>query len=195
MHGKNSFSVVVVAIRVVAQKKLSTVFACLVILARTTRSEFIQQGSRHCHNFWFASEKNYPETMKISVAALTALLLAEQTSAFVSPSKSQTFSSSSKTYMAMDVAMPPDTSNIPVIQKSQYGPTDVRYSDFLKLVENDKVEKVTFSADGSQLLGVDVDGTRVKIEALPNDPSLLNVLTEHKVRRFHFVLHVCNDSP
>jgi hypothetical protein len=194
MHGKNSFSVVVVAIRVVAQKKLSTVFACLVILARTTRSEFIQQGFRHCHNFWSASIKNYPETMKISVAAMTALLLAEQTSAFVSPSQSQTFSSSSKTYMAMDVAMPPDTSNIPVIQKSQYGPTDVRYSDFLKLVENDKVEKVTFSADGSQLLGVDVDGTRVKIEALPNDPSLLNVLTEHKVRRFHFVLHVCHDS-
>jgi cell division protease FtsH len=96
--------------------------------------------------------------------------------------------------MAMDVDMPPSTSNVPVIQKSQYGPTDVRYSDFLKLVSADKVEKVTFSADGSQLLGVDVDGTRVKIEALPNDPSLLNVLTEHKVRRFRFVLHVCHDS-
>jgi hypothetical protein len=32
-------------------------------------------------------------------------------------------------------------------------------------------------------LGVDVDGARVKIEALPNDPDLLNDLTTHKVRR------------
>merc|ERR1719410_485296 len=69
----------------------------------------------------------------------------------------------------------------PIIQKSQYGPTDVRYSDFLKLVDADKIEKVTFSADGTQLLGVDVDGTRVKIEALPNDPGLLTQLTDHKV--------------
>merc|ERR1719253_1552827 len=72
-------------------------------------------------------------------------------------------------------------SSTPVIQRSQYGPTDVRYSDFLKLVNGDKIEKVTFSADGSQLLGVDVDGTRLKIEALPNDPSLLSELTDHKV--------------
>jgi len=74
-----------------------------------------------------------------------------------------------------------DTGDLPVIQRSQYGPTDVRYSDFLKLVDSDRIEKVTFSADGSQLLGVDVDGTRLKIEALPNDPALLTELTEHKV--------------
>ena len=85
--------------------------------------------------------------------------------------------------MAMDMEMPPAVQNdVPAIQKSSYGPTDVRYSDFLKLVNADKVEKVTFSADGSQLLGVDVDGTRVKIEALPNDPDLLTALTSHKVR-------------
>ena len=72
-------------------------------------------------------------------------------------------------------------SSTPVIQRSQYGPTDVRYSDFLKLVNGDKIEKVTFSADGTQLLGVDVDGTRLKIEALPNDPELLSQLTAHKV--------------
>merc|ERR1719163_1455317 len=85
--------------------------------------------------------------------------------------------------MAMDVDLPPAATQVdaPVIQKSSYGPTDVRYSDFLKLVDSDKIEKVTFSADGSQLLGVDVDGTRVKIEALPNDPSLLSQLTNHKV--------------
>lgn len=118
--------------------------------------------------------------MKFSIAAMTALLLSEQTSAFVSPS-SPFSSSNTKTYMAAD--MPPAaSSNLPVIQKSQYGPTDIRYSDFLTLVDADKIEKVTFSADGSQLLGVDVDGTRVKIEALPNDPALLTELTEHKVR-------------
>merc|ERR1719253_1832706 len=72
-------------------------------------------------------------------------------------------------------------SSTPVIQRSQYGPTDVRYSDFLKLVDGDKIEKVTFSADGTQLLGVDVDGTRLKIQSLPNDPDLLTQLTNHKV--------------
>jgi cell division protease FtsH len=83
--------------------------------------------------------------------------------------------------MAAD--LPPASNNLPVIQQNPYGqPTDVRYSDFLKLVTANRIEKVTFSADGSQLLGVDVDGARVKIEALPNDPSLLTELTSHKVR-------------
>ena len=66
-------------------------------------------------------------------------------------------------------------------------PGAVRYSDFLKLVNDNKVEKVTFSADGSQLLGVDVDGSRLKIDTLPNDPDLLNQLTSHKV----CILHAC----
>jgi cell division protease FtsH len=85
--------------------------------------------------------------------------------------------------MAMNVDMPPATkTDVPVIEKTSNGPTDVRYSDFLKLVDSDKIEKATFSADGSQLLGVDVDGTRMTIGALPNDPDLLNQLTSHKVR-------------
>jgi hypothetical protein len=63
-------------------------------------------------------------------------------------------------------------------------PSGVRYSDFLKLVNADKIEKVTFSADGSQLLGVDVDGSRLKIDTLPNDPDLLAQLTSHKVCGF-----------
>jgi cell division protease FtsH len=86
--------------------------------------------------------------------------------------------------MAADMPPPPQsTSDLPVIQASAYGaPTDVRYSDFLKLVNADRLEKVTFSADGTQLLGVDVDGARLKIEALPNDPDLLTQLTQHKVR-------------
>merc|ERR1719287_132208 len=71
--------------------------------------------------------------------------------------------------------------NLPVIQSRGGAPGAVRYSDFLKLVKADRVEKVTFSSDGTQLLGVDTDGTRLKIESLPNDPDLLTELTGHKV--------------
>merc|ERR1712232_1474770 len=70
---------------------------------------------------------------------------------------------------------------MPVIQSRGGAPVDVRYSDFLKLVNGDRIEKVTFSADGTQLLGVDTEGNRIKIEALPNDPELLTELTKHKV--------------
>lgn len=78
--------------------------------------------------------------------------------------------------------MPPAPENLPVIQSRGGAPVDVRYSDFLKLVNADRIEKVTFSADGTQLLGVDTEGVRIKIEALPNDPDLLTQLTSHKVR-------------
>lgn len=84
--------------------------------------------------------------------------------------------------MAMDMDAPPAAkTDVPVIQSRGGAPVDVRYSDFLKLVKGDRVEKVTFSADGTKLLGVDTDGVRLKIEALPNDPELLTELTTHKV--------------
>lgn len=95
--------------------------------------------------------------------------------------------------MAMD--MPPaDTSaaivqeaatpSAPSVTKNSMGgqPSAVRYSEFLSMVNTDKIEKVTFSADGGQLLGVDVDGSRLRIDSLPNDPDLLSQLTSHKVR-------------
>lgn len=90
----------------------------------------------------------------------------------------------SRRYVAADIPPPPsESSNAPIIRANPYGqPSDIRYSDFLKLVNSDRIEKVTFSPDGSQLLGVDVDGIRVKIESLPNDPDLLTQLTTHKVR-------------
>ena len=124
--------------------------------------------------------------MKFATAAVMSLLFAEQTSAFApfSPVKSaNNFKTTSSLSMAVD-APPAADNNLPVVQRSQYGPTDIRYSDFLKLVDGDKIEKVTFSADGTQLLGVDVDGTRLKIESLPNDPDLLTQLTTHKVSCF-----------
>lgn len=86
-------------------------------------------------------------------------------------------------FMAMEEAAPVTTAaeNVPVVQSRGGAPVDVRYSDFLRLVNADKIEKVTFSADGTQLLGVDTEGVRVKIESLPNDPELLTQLTGHKV--------------
>jgi cell division protease FtsH len=80
--------------------------------------------------------------------------------------------------MTPDVATVAD---VPVLQSRNGAPVDVRYSDFLKLVNADRLEKVTFNADGTKLLGVDTDGVRLKIEALPNDPDLLTQLTAHKV--------------
>lgn len=127
--------------------------------------------------------------MKFSFAVVTALLVADKALAFA-PVQHQRFSSSrTQTHLAAaDMPSAAATSvvkqDLPVVQQNSYGqPTDVRYSDFLKLVNADRIEKVTFSADGTQLLGVDVDGARVKIEALPNDPDLLSQLTSHKVRR------------
>ena len=57
---------------------------------------------------------------------------------------------------------------------------NIRYSDFLKLVDADRIEKVTFTADGTKLLGVDVEGAKVKIDALMDDPDLLPTLVKHR---------------
>mmetsp|Transcript_18154 Transcript_18154/g.41832 ORF Transcript_18154/g.41832 Transcript_18154/m.41832 type:complete len:678 (+) Transcript_18154:181-2214(+) len=130
--------------------------------------------------------------MKFASTAMLGLLMAEQAASFspFTPTRTHHGSSASPSVLSMALDMPPPaqdasapatTTTTPVVQKNQYGPTDVRYSDFLKLVDADKIEEVTFSADGTQLLGVDADGTRVKIEALPNDPGLLTQLTDHKV--------------
>ena len=132
--------------------------------------------------------------MKFATTSILALLMAEQVAAFApsSPLKTNSYKSKSSTLNmaldvdAVDVAAPAVAVEQPAVQmvvKSPGGgPTDVRYSEFLKLVDADKIEKVTFSSDGSQLLGVDVDGTRLKIQSLPNDPDLLSQLTTHKVR-------------
>lgn len=125
--------------------------------------------------------------MKFSFAAVAGLLVAE-TMGFVPHYLLQNARTQSakytRTFMAMDQAPPPaeQKSDLPVIQQNSYGqPSEVRYSDFLKLVDANRIEKVTFSSDGSQLLGVDSDGARLRIESLPNDPDLLSQLTDHKV--------------
>jgi hypothetical protein len=136
--------------------------------------------------------------MRFSSSAVMAVVVSmmmmkmEQGTAFVLPqgplgAQQQHRTLRSRHYMAMDIPPAASAVNLPVIQANQYGPSDVRYSDFLKLVTADRIEKVTFSADGSQLLGVDVDGARVKIESLPNDPDLLTQLTSHKVSSLNFL--------
>jgi cell division protease FtsH len=54
------------------------------------------------------------------------------------------------------------------------------YSYFLDSVENNKVEKVTFSPDGKKAIGVDSEGDRFSVD-IPNDPNLLSFLVQHKV--------------
>ena len=139
--------------------------------------------------------------MKFASTIIAGLLLAEKTSAFVPHSAVNTQSrarnsQSSFLSMAMDAPPPAETETTtvaPVVQQNAYGqPSEVRYSDFLKLVNSDKVEKVTFSADGTQLLGVDVDGSRIRIEALPNDPDLLTQLTTHKVGTANYFVTICD---
>jgi len=126
--------------------------------------------------------------MKFSAISLISLTLSSAFttgSAFTAPYTKLNVATSTSTarFMAMDMDVPPAAKapELPVLQSRGGAPVDVRYSDFLRLVNADRVEKVTFSADGTKLLGVDTDGVRIKIDSLPNDPSLLNELTSHKV--------------
>lgn len=122
--------------------------------------------------------------MKFTTIAIAAsILLDNGVSAFAPPQNAASSSRYTRLSMAMDMPPPAPESSVelPIVQSRGGAPVDVRYSDFLKLVNGDRIEKVTFSADGTQLLGVDTDGTRIKLEALPNDPDLLTQLTTHKV--------------
>jgi len=119
-----------------------------------------------------------------SIALLGSFLMNNNVAAFTPASFARSAPRSNARFMAMEEAAAPVTAaadNLPIIQSRGGAPVDVRYSDFLRLVDANKIEKVTFSADGTQLLGVDTEGVRIKIEALPNDPELLTQLTGHKV--------------
>lgn len=69
----------------------------------------------------------------------------------------------------------------PVVQTRGAGPLRVRYSEFLELVQQDRLEKVTFSADGKQAVAVDTEGARLKVDPVPEDESLIDDLAKHKV--------------
>ena len=122
--------------------------------------------------------------MKFTPIALVGAFLCSNAAAFSPASTLPRVAPITARFMAMEeapAAAAANADNLPVIQSRGGAPVDVRYSDFLKLVDANKIEKCTFSADGTQLLGVDTEGVRIKIEALPNDPDLLTQLTSHKV--------------
>lgn len=108
-------------------------------------------------------------------ASSLAALLAAATIAFSSPA------------FAVDVPPPSPFANggdaPPAMMQKQsvQKVEDIRYSDFVNAVEKDEIEKVSFSYDGKKLIAVDTDGVRVKLDAIPNDPELLTILTKHKV--------------
>lgn len=56
-----------------------------------------------------------------------------------------------------------------------------RYSKLLNEVENRKVERVSISADRTQALVKTLEGTRVFVNLPPNDPELIDTLTEKGV--------------
>jgi len=57
------------------------------------------------------------------------------------------------------------------------------YSRFVKEVMRKRVVSVTFSSDMRKLFAVAIDGQRHVLEALPNDPELLSILSKNKVTR------------
>eukprot|EP00566_Odontella_aurita_P008271 CAMPEP_0113596684 /NCGR_PEP_ID=MMETSP0015_2-20120614/40486_1 /TAXON_ID=2838 /ORGANISM="Odontella" /LENGTH=673 /DNA_ID=CAMNT_0000504253 /DNA_START=102 /DNA_END=2119 /DNA_ORIENTATION=+ /assembly_acc=CAM_ASM_000160 len=123
--------------------------------------------------------------MKFSALSVVALVLsgAEAFQPHVKLAAPRAAKSGAR-YMSMDTDMPPavkTAESLPELRSVGGAPVDVRYSDFLRLVSADRIEKVTFSADGTKLLGVDTDGVRVQLGSLPNDPDLLTELTNHKV--------------
>ena len=71
----------------------------------------------------------------------------------------------------------------PVIVTRQQSdvPLKLRYSQFLDLVQDNRIEKVIFSSDGQRLIATDTDGIRYRLDALPNDPELLATLTQKMV--------------
>ncbi len=55
-----------------------------------------------------------------------------------------------------------------------------KYSTFIQQVENNKVERVSVSADRSKALVTSEDGTKVMVN-LPNDPELISILSQNNV--------------
>jgi cell division protease FtsH len=55
-----------------------------------------------------------------------------------------------------------------------------RYSQFIQEVEQNKVEKVSIRADRSSAIVTAQDGRKIMVN-LPNDPGLIDILTEHNV--------------
>jgi cell division protease FtsH len=56
-----------------------------------------------------------------------------------------------------------------------------KYSEFIQEVEKGKIERVSLSADRSKALVTPQDGNKVLVNLPPNDPGLLNILSNNNV--------------
>lgn len=67
-----------------------------------------------------------------------------------------------------------------LLDRQDQSTTQWRYSQFIEEVQNNHVEKVTISADRSRALIMTSDNERAIVN-LPNDPELLDILTQNNV--------------
>lgn len=58
---------------------------------------------------------------------------------------------------------------------------ELRYSDFIQKVESNQIEKVRISADRTQAIAKGQDGTDAHVNLPPNDPELIDILTDNNV--------------
>merc|ERR1719377_51215 len=72
--------------------------------------------------------------------------------------------------------------NAAAVSAAEPRSTPWAYSTFLEAVETDQIEKVSFSADGKQVLSIDKDGNRHEALILPEQSAdLIKALTTHNV--------------
>jgi cell division protease FtsH len=83
--------------------------------------------------------------------------------------------------MSLSSFPPPQSDYIPQQENFPRGRiVNMRYSNFLKMVDSDLIQRATFSSDGEKLLGVDKYGTLIKID-VPDDPGLLPQMIKHNI--------------
>ena len=72
--------------------------------------------------------------------------------------------------------------NVAAASAAEPRSTPWAYSTFLEAVETDQIEKVSFSADGKQVLSIDKDGNRHESLILPEQSQdLIKALVKHNV--------------
>ena len=58
---------------------------------------------------------------------------------------------------------------------------NLRYSEFLSAVETDQIDKTLFYDNNKKIIAIDKENNKYKLDALPNDPNLLNILKNNNV--------------
>jgi len=76
--------------------------------------------------------------------------------------------------------------NIPTItiENNNYNKNTIqtlRYSEFLNAVETQQIDKTLFYNDNKKILAIDKDNNKYKLNAIPNDNQLLDILNKNNV--------------